>query len=61
MWQQAVNPLHSIAISALVASIPIIVLFALLITKKLPGHLAALSTLIVALIVATFAFKCPLA
>jgi len=60
MWQQAINPFHNIALSAGVAAIPIVVLFVLLITKKLPGHLAALTTLVVAFLVAVAAYKMPL-
>jgi len=59
MWQQATNPFHQIALSAGAASLPIIALFLLLITKKLAGHLAAVCTLILGLTVAVLAFGMP--
>ena len=59
-WQQNVDPFHSVWLSAAVAAVPIIVLFALLITKKLPGHLAAATTLVAAYLVATGLFHMPI-
>ena len=59
MWQQATNPFHQLALSAGAAFVPILALFLLLITKKLAGHLAAVCTLILALLVAILAFGMP--
>ena len=59
MWQQATDPFHQIALSAGAALLPILVLFALLISRKVAGHLAALCTLAVALLVAILAFGMP--
>ena len=60
MWQQSPDPFHNLAASAGVAVLPILVLFALLISRKVAGHLAAVTTLVVALLVATLAFGMPL-
>lgn len=60
MWHQSIDPFHNIAVSTAVAAIPIVVLFVLLATKKLPGHLATLTTLIVALAIAVVAYHMPL-
>ncbi len=59
MWQQNANPFHQLATSAGAATLPILVLFALLISRKVAGHLAAVCTLLVALLVATLAFGMP--
>jgi len=59
MWQQATDPFHQIMLSAVMAVLPILVLFALLISRKVAGHLAAACTLAVALLVATVAFGMP--
>jgi lactate permease len=60
IWTQNVNPFHSIAISALVASIPIVFIFWALIIKKMKGYLASLLTTIVAVLITFFAFGMPL-
>jgi lactate permease len=60
MWQQTANPFHQFAASAGAAVLPILVLFALLISRKVAGHLAAACTLGVALLVAILAFGMPL-
>ena len=52
MWHQSINPFHNIIVSALVAAIPIAVLFGLLISRRVGGHIAAVCTLFVALTVA---------
>jgi lactate permease len=59
MWYQTINPLHNIFASALVAAIPIILLFSLLISRKISGYVATLLTLLVALIIAIVAFSMP--
>lgn len=59
MWQQATNPFHQTALSACAASVPIVALFLLLITRKIAGHLAAVCTLIIALLVAVLAYGMP--
>ena len=59
MWPQATNPLHHLALSAGVAVLPILALFLLLISKKIPGHLAAAGTLALALLIAVLAYRMP--
>lgn len=41
-WKQGVNPFNSIAISAIVAAVPIISIFWALIIKKMKGYMAIL-------------------
>lgn len=59
MWHQEANPFHHLALSAGAALVPILALFLLLITRKLPGHLAAVCTLVLALLTAILAFGMP--
>lgn len=59
-WTQVFNPVGgSIGLSALVAIIPILYFFWALAIKKMKGHVAGLSTLILALLVAIFAYGMP--
>lgn len=59
-WTQVFNPVGgSIGLSALVAIIPILYFFWALAIKKMKGHIAGLSTLILALLVAIFAYGMP--
>lgn len=60
MWHQATDPFHHLALSAGAASVPIVGLFLLLITRKLAGHLAAVCTLDLALLTAVLAFGMPI-
>ncbi len=60
MWHQSLNPFHNIALSALAAAIPIAVLFALLISRKVGLHIAAVLTLVTAFIVAVAVYHMPL-
>lgn len=59
MWPQATDPFHKIALSAGAALLPILVLFALLLSRKVAGHVAATCTLAAAFLVAVFAFGMP--
>lgn len=56
MWVQDANPFDSVIISALVAAVPIVVLCALLLSRKLAGHIASLVTLAAAVLIAIIAF-----
>jgi lactate permease len=58
-WTQDVNPLNNIAFSALVASIPIIVIFWALIIKKMAGYKASLLTVSVAILESILIYKMP--
>ena len=58
-WTQEVNPFHNIAISALVASIPIIFIFWALIIRKMAGYKASLLTVFIALLVSVLVYGMP--
>ncbi len=59
-YTQLVDPFGNLALSALVASIPILFIFWALIIRKMKGYLASLLTVIVAAFVALFAYGMPL-
>ena len=59
MWVQQPNPFQSIAVSALFAAIPIVLLCAILLSRKMAGYIASLFTLGIALVVAIAAFGMP--
>ncbi len=58
-WTQIIDPLSNIALSALVAAIPIMFIFWALIIKKLKGYKASLLTAIVAVLVAMLLYGMP--
>jgi lactate permease len=59
-WTQVFNPVGgSIGLSALVAVIPILYFFWALAIKKMKGHIAGLTTLILAILVAVIAYGMP--
>jgi len=58
-WTQETNPLDNIALSALVAAIPVAFIFLLLI-RKMKGYLASLLTMILAIILAVLVYQMPL-
>src|SRR4051812_49249350 len=61
MWQHNYEPIGaSLAASALVASIPILVLFFMLGIRRKPAWMAALTALASALVVALVAYRMPL-
>ena len=59
-WTPAIAPVGSLGLSALVAVIPLAVLFGLLASGKAPGWTAPLAATVVALFVASVAWKMPL-
>ncbi len=59
MWYQATNPLHSVVLSAAIAVVPIIILCVLLLSRKVAGHIATLSTLFIGYIVAVTVYTMP--
>lgn len=59
MWTQNFNPLGNIGLSALVAAIPIFYLFWALAVKRMKGHVAGLSTVLLALLVAIIVYQMP--
>lgn len=58
-WTHEVNPFGSIAISAIVAAVPIFFIFWALIIKKMKGYKASLFTVIIAILVAIFVYSMP--
>jgi lactate permease len=58
-WQMNVNPLDNIALSALVAAIPIIFLFWALAIKRMKGHYAALGGTGLAVLIAISIYHMP--
>jgi lactate permease len=60
MWLQNTNPFNSVVISALVAGVPIVFLFFLLLSRKVAGHIATLLTLLLGLTVAVVFFTMPI-
>lgn len=59
MFQQQLEPLGSLAVSALVALLPLVTIFVLLGVLRLRAHWAGLGALAVALVVAVVAFGMP--
>lgn len=60
MWQQNYEPVGgSLTLSALVAAIPIVVLFVMLGVRRKPAWMAALAALAVAFVLALFAYGMP--
>ncbi len=58
-WTQLINPFHNIALSALVAAVPVIFIFWALI-KKMKGYLASLLTVSLAILLAVLAYGMPI-
>ena len=59
-WTQAYAPLGSLGLSALVAAAPLVVIFALLASGKLPGWASALAALVAALALAVGLWGMPI-
>lgn len=59
MWTQSIDPLHNVLFSAGVAVVPILILFVLLLSRKVAGHIATLLTLLAGFIVATTFYAMP--
>ena len=58
-WTQVINPFNNIALSALVAAVPIIFIFWALI-KKMKGYMASLLTVVLAILLAVVAYGMPI-
>jgi lactate permease len=59
-WQQLLDPFDNIYFSALAAIIPILYIFYALIVRKMKGHVAGLSSLLVAALIAVFVYRMPI-
>jgi lactate permease len=58
-WTQVINPLHKIALSALVAAVPILFIFWALIIRKMKGYQASFLTMLIAIAIAIFLYSMP--
>lgn len=58
-WDQAVNPLNNVALSALIATVPILFFFWALAIKRMKGHIAGLITVTLAILVAVIGYGMP--
>ncbi len=59
VWSQTIDPLGNLGLSALIAGIPVIFLFIALAGLRMKGHVAGLLTLVLAVLVAIYAFGMP--
>ena len=60
MWIQQYNPSSNIYISAIIASIPLFLLFYLLAIRRTPGHISATISLLAAFLIATTIWSMPI-
>ncbi len=58
-WKQVIDPFNNIGLSALIAVVPILVIFWALIIKKMKGYKASLLATSVAIIIAIAVYKMP--
>ena len=58
-WKQIIDPFNNIALSALVAAVPILFIFWALTVKKMKGYTASLLAIILALLIAILIYKMP--
>jgi len=58
-WTQIYDPMNNLALSALLAAIPIILIFYLLAIRRTPGQIAGAIALASAVLVAIFAYQMP--
>src|SRR3954463_14230035 len=59
MWNQVCNPFNNATLSTLVAAIPVVVLLGLIATNKVKARCAAVIALVLANLVAIYAFTMP--
>lgn len=59
MWEQVIDPLGCLGISALAAALPVFFLFVALIRLRMKGHIAGLITVLLAVLVACAVFGMP--
>ncbi|WP_182185616.1 L-lactate permease [Pectinatus frisingensis] len=60
MYIQNFDPVNNMVLSAILAFLPIVYFFVVLIVFKIKGHLAALSTTVLAIIIAGWVYKMPI-
>jgi lactate permease len=59
MWDQVYNPFNNAALSTIAAAIPVVTLLLLIASNKVKVHIAAITALVVANLVAIFLFTMP--
>jgi lactate permease len=59
MWNQVYNPFNNTVLSTIAAALPVVTLLVLIASGKVKAHLAAITALIVANIIAIFVFTMP--
>ncbi|RYX86929.1 MAG: L-lactate permease [Bradyrhizobiaceae bacterium] len=59
MWNQVYNPFGNATVSTLIAAIPVVILLVLIATNKVKAHIAAIIALVLANLVAIYAFTMP--
>lgn len=59
MWTQVYNPMGNLALSALVAAIPMIIIFYLLAVRRTAGQVAGVAATVSAVLVAILVYKMP--
>jgi lactate permease len=59
VWTQQIDPIQNIALSALIAALPILFIFIAL-YKKMKGYIASVLTVIIAVVIAVIAYGMPL-
>ena len=58
-WKQIIDPFGNIALSALVAVIPVLFIFWALIVKKMKGYKASIGATVIAILIAIFIYGMP--
>src|SRR6266498_119464 len=58
-WTQVINPLNKIALSALIAAVPILFIFWALVIRKMKGYQASFLTMLIAMAIAIFLYRMP--
>src|SRR5688572_12005156 len=58
-WRQLIDPFNNIALSALVAAVPILFIFWALIIKKMKGYKASLIATAISILIAIFVYRMP--
>ncbi len=58
-WTQVIDPLNNMALSALVAAIPVFFIFWALVIRKMKGFLASILTMVIAVFIALFVYRMP--
>ncbi|QFR33531.1 L-lactate permease [Ancylobacter sp. TS-1] len=59
MWSQVYNPLNSMVLSTIAAAIPVVLLLVMIASGKIKAHLAAITALVVAILISVVVFTMP--